>query len=187
MGESTSKACSQCGTVKPLGDYYVRKGKPQAACKACIIARNRAWNAAHPEVGKAAYTKYQRANKDKIRAHNVAWYHADKKRTRDRIAAWKKANPEADRVRRIKGHQSRRARVLQARVGPVDLNLLWIRQCAICAICDSRIDRSLAHPDPMSRSLDHIVPLAKGGTHEQSNLAWTHLVCNLRKGTRLTA
>lgn len=34
----------------------------------------------------------------------------------------------------------------------------------------------------MSKSLDHIVPLAKGGTHEQSNLQWTHLVENLQKG-----
>lgn len=187
MDKPTAKTCSRCGEIKPLTDYYVRKGKAQAACKACIIAGNKRWNDAHPEAIAAASTRWQRRNKDRVRAHNVEWYHANKQSSRDRVAAWKLANPEADSLRRIKGHQRRRARVLLARVGPVDLNLLWIRQCAICAICNARIDRGLAHPDPMSKSLDHIVPLALGGTHEQSNLAWTHLVCNLRKGTRLAA
>lgn len=36
----------------------------------------------------------------------------------------------------------------------------------------------------MSASVDHIVPLARGGKHEQSNLQWTHLVENQIKGTK---
>jgi 5-methylcytosine-specific restriction endonuclease McrA len=36
-------------------------------------------------------------------------------------------------------------------------------------------------PDPMSPSLDHILPLSKGGTHEPRNVQLAHLGCNVRK------
>jgi len=43
----------------------------------------------------------------------------------------------------------------------------------------------LAWPDPGSKSIDHILPLSKGGSHSQENVQWAHLVCNTRKGNRL--
>lgn len=49
----------------------------------------------------------------------------------------------------------------------------------ICGICHKKVDSRLKHPDPMSPSLDHIIPLSQGGTHSAENLQLTHLVCNL--------
>lgn len=54
-----------------------------------------------------------------------------------------------------------------------------------CYLCDSVINFSLKHPDPQSPSWDHVIPLSRGGLHEFSNVSLTHLVCNLRKGTKL--
>lgn len=51
-----------------------------------------------------------------------------------------------------------------------------------CGICHKTIDKRLAYPDPMSVSLDHIVPLSRGGTHSLANAQAAHLVCNCRKG-----
>ena len=53
-----------------------------------------------------------------------------------------------------------------------------------CGICAEPVSPDLAYPDPMSASLDHIVPLSKGGTHAAENVQCAHLVCNLRKGAR---
>lgn len=50
-----------------------------------------------------------------------------------------------------------------------------------CGICREGIDVSLSYPDPMSASLDHIVPLSRGGTHTLANSQAAHLTCNLRK------
>lgn len=58
------------------------------------------------------------------------------------------------------------------------------RDQATCGICRKKVDLSLVHPDPMSRSLDHIVPLSKGGTHDPANVQLAHLVCNVSKGNR---
>lgn len=51
-----------------------------------------------------------------------------------------------------------------------------------CALCAQPVDPALRFPDLMRGSLDHIVPLAKGGTNDETNLQLSHLLCNLRKG-----
>jgi predicted nucleic acid-binding Zn ribbon protein len=50
-----------------------------------------------------------------------------------------------------------------------------------CGICGKRVDRELAHPDPMCASLDHIKPVSQGGTNDLWNLRLTHLRCNLSR------
>lgn len=52
----------------------------------------------------------------------------------------------------------------------------------ICGICSELIDQSLEWPNPWAVTLDHKVPITKGGTHDESNLQPAHLICNLRKG-----
>ena len=44
-----------------------------------------------------------------------------------------------------------------------------------------KVDKDLMWPDPMSASLDHIVPLSRGGTHTLDNVQLAHLACNERK------
>jgi hypothetical protein len=54
----------------------------------------------------------------------------------------------------------------------------------LCGICALPVDPDLRFPDPESVSLDHIVPLSEGGTHVPSNVRCSHLVCNMRRGTK---
>lgn len=53
-----------------------------------------------------------------------------------------------------------------------------------CAICAEAIDVTLHYPDAHSPSVDHIIPLSKGGAHTLENARATHLVCNMRRGNR---
>tara|TARA_Y100001958_G_scaffold138805_1_gene112264 strand:+ start:735 stop:1565 length:831 start_codon:yes stop_codon:yes gene_type:complete len=48
------------------------------------------------------------------------------------------------------------------------------------------IDRTLRYPEPLSASLDHIVPLSKGGENSAENFQASHLVCNISIGNRKT-
>lgn len=54
----------------------------------------------------------------------------------------------------------------------------------VCYLCDGDVDVTVGYPDPFSGSLDHVVPLAKGGAHLASNVRLAHLRCNVRKGTK---
>ena len=54
-----------------------------------------------------------------------------------------------------------------------------VRQGALCALCQRRLPE-----DATDIHIDHIVPLARGGTSELENLQAVCAGCNMRKGTR---
>jgi hypothetical protein len=51
-----------------------------------------------------------------------------------------------------------------------------------CGLCGEPIDFELQYPHPLRATLDHIVPRAKGGTRDMTNLRLAHHACNLTKG-----
>jgi 5-methylcytosine-specific restriction endonuclease McrA len=46
------------------------------------------------------------------------------------------------------------------------------------------VDPRLRHPDPMRVSLDHVIPISKGGSHTYANTQCAHLLCNIQKNNR---
>lgn len=84
------------------------------------------------------------------------------------------------------GDARRRMRMQQARTAdvfaPADVHT---RDGWTCQLCLLPIDPEVAWPDPMSASVDHIVPLARVGRHSMANVQSAHLGCNCRKGDRL--
>ena len=87
--------------------------------------------------------------------------------------------------RRRANYQKRRAQKRGTQVETVRPAEIYERDSWVCGICEGAVDASLAHPDPMSASLDHVVPLAKGGTHTWDNLQLAHLRCNVVKSDSL--
>lgn len=55
----------------------------------------------------------------------------------------------------------------------------------VCGICSQPIDPSVKRPDMMSASLDHIIPISKGGPHTPDNVQAAHLRCNVRKSATM--
>lgn len=54
-----------------------------------------------------------------------------------------------------------------------------------CRLCGAGIDLSLVYPDPMSRSVDHVLPRSLGGTESVANLRLAHLICNIKRQNRI--
>lgn len=55
----------------------------------------------------------------------------------------------------------------------------------ICGICSHIVPYGLRYPDPESASVDHILPLALGGSDLPENVQLAHLGCNRSKGARV--
>ena len=55
----------------------------------------------------------------------------------------------------------------------------------ICHICKEAVDMALPRTHKMGATVDHVVPVAKGGTDEPDNLKLAHWLCNIRKSDRL--
>lgn len=56
---------------------------------------------------------------------------------------------------------------------------------SVCGICGQMIDKSLKYPHPMSATVDHIIPCAKGGSDELDNLQLAHRKCNRLKSDKM--
>ena len=52
----------------------------------------------------------------------------------------------------------------------------------ICNICEGAIDKSLRFPNIMAATVEHVIPLCKGGTHTWDNVRPAHAKCNFEKG-----
>lgn len=57
-----------------------------------------------------------------------------------------------------------------------------------CGICGKIVDMNLKYPHPLSKCVDHIIPLAKGGhPSDLENLQLAHWTCNRQKSDKLIA
>lgn len=79
----------------------------------------------------------------------------------------------------------RRARELDAFVADVDRAEVFERDGFVCQLCNLPIDMELVFPHRMFPTIDHVVPLAAGGTHEPGNVQAAHFACNASKGARV--
>jgi hypothetical protein len=50
-----------------------------------------------------------------------------------------------------------------------------------CWICTQPIDRGQQWPQPLSPTIDHVIPITKGGEHTMANVRCAHAVCNNKK------
>lgn len=90
----------------------------------------------------------------------------------------KKNNPERAKIRRAR---KKGVEVEKFSNQEIFDNCKWI-----CGICGKSVDKNLKFPHPESQSLDHIVPISKGGGHVKSNVQLAHLGCNMKKGANST-
>ena len=87
--------------------------------------------------------------------------------------AWKIKNP--DKVR--DDNSKRRAKVAAATVENVSRAIVWARDKGICGICKQKVSGTW--------HLDHVIPLARGGTHTYDNVQVTHPKCNMKKWAKI--
>lgn len=57
---------------------------------------------------------------------------------------------------------------------------------SVCGICGQPVDKTYKYPHPLSATIDHIIPIDKGGhPSDVSNLQLAHRWCNRQKSDKL--
>ena len=100
------------------------------------------------------------------------------KNCRDRVYA--RNNPDYAAAKRHR----RRSRLASVEHEEIAASEIYERDGWRCGICGKRVNKKLKYPDPLSSTLDHIIPLSLGGPHTKSNLQLAHYICNITKGNR---
>lgn len=92
----------------------------------------------------------------------------------------------SDRCRREARAQRSRLRQAKIRNAPlIDPLAVAERDGWLCQLCGEPVDPAAPKRSRLGASIDHIVPLSRGGEHTWTNVQLAHLGCNCRKHNRL--
>jgi 5-methylcytosine-specific restriction endonuclease McrA len=163
------KQCSGCDEIRHVNDY---DKDPRASdglsskCKICRSIEIKKWQMANRDRTRLASNGWKERNPEKVRAYSAKYWAKNKEICKAKRKAW--ITPKRmsyysrlrrDRKRGAEGHCS--FTQLQARIDYYG---------GLCWICG----------DPM-QAIDHVKPLAKGGTEWPANLRPICTSCNSRK------
>lgn len=166
--------CVICGKgfVKPR-----RPGRPAHVCsRACHEERARRvakqWTADNPE-RTAQHPSRQPEAKT---LYNTAYYAANREREIQRVLAYNRGPGRAAKT------ALDAARFALTRGAPhaerFTLDEIYERDGHVCHLCRKEVDRRDA-------TMDHVIPVTRGGPHTRANVKLAHRGCNTRKGNRL--
>lgn len=169
---------------------WYRAGRARPRTPLCADekrARRRAYRASLPTEQKRREHRvaYESRTRRGVPDAGLARYRTDEAFRRSRIAQardWQRRNPERVRLTSRTADAARRVRLAGAggSHAHADLRRIWQRQNGECVACGCRIGRN---PDERGAyHVDHITPVAKGGTNWPRNLQLLCPSCNHRKG-----
>lgn len=164
------RKCTRCELEKPVSEFSPDrrlKSGVQSRCKACFAEMRRLAYAEDPSKQKAAVKKYYQNNPDRV--HNTMKKYRSK--NPDKVFVWKKNDRRKNNIRIQADNAARRAKIREGDTSETRI---------MYALRDFYRAMSLGE----MFHVDHIIPLAKGGKHELSNLQVIPASDNLHKGAR---
>lgn len=186
-----TKTCRMCGVAKPVDEFYLQasaraNGKDwrMSYCKPCLAERMRARIARRTAEERTKYLEHRRENRKPLTD-------AEKAAARERHTAWRDANREHVRERaRVANHAYRRMHPERSRAHYAASDVVngcsrsglsvadWRDQLNVfghrCAYCGSG----------GKLTIEHVIPISKGGRNEPDNVIPACKPCNLKKHAR---
>lgn len=168
------KPCKNARTSARHAANPERKRAAEATRYAANTEKVKATHAAYRAANREKINAWHRANSYKVKAYKAAWRKANPEKTRASIAAWRAANPDARRIH----DQNRRARECEngGKLSKGLADKLLILQKGKCPCCNQPLGEDF--------HLDHIMPIAIGGSNTDSNIQLLRKACNLKKSAK---
>lgn len=124
--------------------------------------------------------KYYEANSSHIRHQHREYREANPDKCRQLRSRWRANNPD-----KVGAAEARRAQAeLEGNATTESIRAKWEAGNHSCILCGQPIDDTLPPNHPMSRTLEHLTPIVRGGSHDIDNLDFAHFRCNSQKGAK---
>ena len=164
-------------------------------CIICMKENGKRWYFNNIEKDKERKNKWRLNNTEKEKEINKQRYSNNPEKVKERAKQWQQNNPEkakqsvkkyakANPEKVLINNQKHRALKLNQFVSKVIPSEIFKRDNFICMLCNKPLDMKTTRYDPLYPSIDHIIPLSKGGLHCPENVQAAHYRCNCLKGNR---
>jgi len=137
-----------------------------------------AWKIANPERAKELVNSWRSKNNEKVNFYSSSWRKSNKEKANAATAAWRKINPEKASIH-ARNRRSRKNNA-EGNHAAKDVLAIFEAQRGLCANCGNKLFKS----GGKKYHVDHIMPLALGGSNWPSNLQCLCPACNLSKGAK---
>lgn len=81
-------------------------------------------------------------------------------------------------------YYSPKRRAVYSKGDQIDALVLFNLHAWTCYLCRGQIDHRKRCPDYRAATIEHLIPLAAGGTHTWDNVVPAHAKCNFDKGSQ---
>lgn len=180
------KTCTKCKNELPLTAFYKVGGgndNLRAACKKCIsthyyygdthavrLARAKAQRDADKEKSREYARQWRAKFPDKVKEGQKRHYQENKEKEREDSKRYRAAHPEKYKEYR----RQRRARLAEVECTLTvaqweEVQMRYKYQCAYCG------------KSKVNLTMDHVVPISKGGSHTADNIVPACKTCNSSK------
>lgn len=160
------RSCIDC-----ISDFHARWYAKNRTKK---LADNRQWASENPEASRAKTRRWRERNPEAVAVKNSEWQRNNPERRRD-LDRQKRAAAPAVYLAHQANRRARRAGVTGSHTA-ADLASIFKAQRGRCAYCRSDLK--------LGKHVDHIIPLARGGSNDRSNLQYLCPSCNCAKGAK---
>lgn len=172
-----TRTCNDCGERLPPSEFPKDQRAPRGLkswCKSCHVLREMARYKADPDTYRARVRDRRVRDGERIRAYDIARYERDKEK---RIALATDA-VHARRARLAKTHVEKGITVQRLR----ELHGTCCCYCGVEMTWARAVGRVFV---PTKATIEHVVPISRGGAHSWENTRLACWSCNLRKNRRL--
>lgn len=158
------KICAKCNIEKNLTDFHKKTGVIlQSYCKECFKIRNK---------------EYYSKNSEKIKKNKKEYYKKNKIAIIKKVLYWNQTHPKERSNYMVFVNAVRRGR--KKANGGVFTKKEWLllldKYDYRCYYCKQKFEKL---------SVDHYIPLSKGGKNSIDNIVPACLSCNCKKGNKI--
>lgn len=175
-----TRKCTQCKIVKMLSEFYKSKDRQLGhdyRCKECSRIHKTTWRYNNPSKHNTQSRRWRKEHPQASRAIEKRYFQSHPGVKQTKTQRYRARHLSLVRRNAVERMNRRRARIRNATVIPINRLHIYERDHGICQLCWNPVEQE-------AMTLDHIVALANGGSHEPANVQLAHLQCNRLKGTK---
>jgi 5-methylcytosine-specific restriction endonuclease McrA len=181
-----SKVCTKCGIEYPATPEFFSKSQRgkyglRGNCKQCESAYNKEHHARIADKLRKYNQQWEQSHAEYRREYRRKWRSENPDKVKENHRRWIAENPERNAAK----ERNRRAkkRASQGRHSAQDVKEQLKRQSNRCYYCNCKMVAKRGYPN--SQTVDHVIPLDRGGRNSPDNLVIACARCNFSKNNRL--